>query len=135
MSVNFVATFKVSDLVLNQFTLDSYIGLVKRPFWQVVIFELPIIIYFLTKLGLVTPAFLRTYRKYAIVLVLVVAAIVTPPDVVSQTIVAIPMLLIYEASIFISVLVTKKKRIIMSAIIEEFNDRSKMNEKRLTTTK
>jgi sec-independent protein translocase protein TatC len=57
MSVNFVATFKVSDLVLNQFTLDSYIGLVKRPFWQVVIFELPIIIYFLTKLGLVTPAF------------------------------------------------------------------------------
>jgi Sec-independent protein secretion pathway component TatC len=96
-------------------------------------FELPIIIYFLTKLGLVTPAFLRTHRKYAIVLVLVVAAIVTPPDVVSQTIVAIPMLLIYEASIFISVLVTKnKKRIIMSAIIEEFNDyRSKMNEKLL----
>jgi sec-independent protein translocase protein TatC len=132
MSVNFVATFKVSDLVLNQFTLDSYIGLVKRPFWQVGYFELPIIIYFLTKLGLVTPAFLRTYRKYAIVLVLVVAAIVTPPDVVSQTIVAIPMLLIYEASIFISVLVTKIKRIIMSAIIEEFNDyRSKMNEKLL----
>jgi sec-independent protein translocase protein TatC len=97
------------------------------------LFELPIIIYFLTKLGLVTPAFLRTHRKYAIVLVLVVAAIVTPPDVVSQTIVAIPMLLIYEASIFISVLVTKnKKRIIMSAIIEEFNDyRSKMNEKLL----
>jgi hypothetical protein len=61
-----------------------------------------------------------------------VAAIVTPPDVVSQTIVAIPMLLIYEASIFISVLVTKIKRIIMSAIIEEFNDyRSKMNEKLL----
>jgi sec-independent protein translocase protein TatC len=99
MSVNFVATFKVSDLVLNQFTLDSYIGLVKRPFWQVGYFELPIIIYFLTKLGLVTPAFLRTYRKYAIVLVLVVAAIVTPPDVVSQTIVAIPMLLIYEARV------------------------------------
>jgi sec-independent protein translocase protein TatC len=64
-------------------------------------FELPIIIYFLTKLGLVTPVFLRTYRKYAIVLVLVVAAIVTPPDVVSQTIVAIPMLLIYEASIIL----------------------------------
>jgi sec-independent protein translocase protein TatC len=63
----------------------------------------------LTKLGLVTPAFLRTYRKYAIVLVLVVAAIVTPPDVVSQTIVAIPMLLIYEASIFISVLAKNKK--------------------------
>lgn len=111
MSVNFVATFKVSDLVLNQFTLDSYIGLVKTSVLASgLFFELPIIIYFLTKLGLVTPTFLRTYRKYAIVLVLVVAAIVTPPDVVSQTIVAIPMLLIYEASIFISVLVTKNKK-------------------------
>jgi len=111
MSVNFVATFKVSDLVLNQFTLDSYIALVKTSVLASgLFFELPIIIYFLTKLGLVTPEFLRRHRKYAIVLVLVVAAIVTPPDVVSQTIVAIPMLLIYEASIFISVLVTKNKK-------------------------
>jgi sec-independent protein translocase protein TatC len=72
-------------------------------------FELPIIIYFLTKLGLVTPAFLRKYRKYSVVIVLLIAAIVTPPDVVSQIIVAIPMLLIYEASIFISVFVHKNK--------------------------
>lgn len=111
MSVNFVATFTVSDVVLNQFTLNSYIGLVKT---SVVagglFFELPIIIYFLTKLGLVNPDFLRNYRKYAIVLVLIIAAIVTPPDVVSQTIVAIPMLLIYEASIFLSVFVDKKEK-------------------------
>ena len=72
-------------------------------------FELPIIIYFLTKLGLVTPTFLRKYRKYSVVIVLLIAAIVTPPDVVSQIIVAIPMLLIYEASIFISVFVHKNK--------------------------
>jgi sec-independent protein translocase protein TatC len=111
MSINFVATFTVSSLVLNQFTLDSYIGLVKTSVLASgLFFELPIIIYFLTKLGLVTPTFLRTYRKYAIVLVLIVAAIVTPPDVVSQTIVAIPMLLIYEASIFISVFVSKNKK-------------------------
>lgn len=110
MSVNFVATFTVSDVVLNQFTLNSYIGMVKTSVIAGgLFFELPIIIYFLTKLGLVTPAFLRNYRKYAIVLVLIVAAIVTPPDVVSQTIVAIPMLLIYEASIFLSVFVAKKE--------------------------
>lgn len=110
MSVNFVATFTVSDVVLNQFTLDSYIGMVKTSvIASGLFFELPIIIYFLTKLGLVTPAFLRKYRKYAIVIVLIVAAIVTPPDVVSQTIVAIPMLIIYEASIFISVFVAKKQ--------------------------
>jgi sec-independent protein translocase protein TatC len=72
-------------------------------------FELPVIIYFLTKLGLVTPLFLRKYRKYSVVIVLLISAIVTPPDVVSQIIVAIPMLLIYEVSIFISVLVYKNK--------------------------
>lgn len=111
MSVNFVATFTVSDMVKNQFTLDSYIGMVKTSVLASgLFFELPIIIYFLTKLGLVSPNFLRTYRKYAIVLVLIIAAIVTPPDVVSQTIVAIPMLLIYEASIWISVFVHKKEK-------------------------
>jgi sec-independent protein translocase protein TatC len=111
MSVNFVATFTVSDVVLNQFTLDSYIGMVKTSVLASgLFFELPVIIYFLTKLGLVTPAFLRNNRKYAIVLVLIVAAIVTPPDVVSQTVVAIPMLLIYEVSIFISVFVYKNQK-------------------------
>ncbi len=111
MSVNFVATFTVSDVVKNQFTLNSYIGMVKTSILASgLFFEMPIIIYFLTKLGLVTHTFLREYRKYAIVLVLIIAAIVTPPDVVSQTIVAIPMLLIYEASIFISYLVVKNQQ-------------------------
>lgn len=110
MSVNFFATFKVSEVVQNHFTLDSYIGMVKTSLVASgLFFELPIIIYFLTKLGLVTPAFLRKYWKYAVVIILIVAAIVTPPDVVSQLIVAIPMLIIYEASIYISVLVHKKR--------------------------
>jgi sec-independent protein translocase protein TatC len=110
MSVNFVATFSVSKVVVNQFTLDSYIGMFKTSVLASgLFFELPIIIYFLTKLGLVTPKFLRKYWKYAVVIILIIAAIVTPPDVVSQTIVAIPMLIIYEISIFISVLVHKKR--------------------------
>jgi sec-independent protein translocase protein TatC len=112
MSVNFVATFTVSDVVKNQFTLDSYISMVKTSILAGgLFFELPIIIYFLTKLGLVTPEFLRKYWKYAVVIILIVAAIVTPPDVVSQTIVAIPMLIIYEVSILISkiVMLNKKK--------------------------
>lgn len=110
MSVNFVATFTVSDVVKNQFTLDSYIGMVKTSVLASgLFFELPIIIYFLTKLDLVTPEFLRKYWKYAVVIILIVAAIVTPPDVVSQTIVAIPMLAIYEVSILISKIVTRNK--------------------------
>jgi sec-independent protein translocase protein TatC len=111
MSVNFVATFTVSDVVKNQFTLDSYMGMVKTSVLASgLFFELPIIIYFLTKLGLVTPEFLRKYWKYAVVIILIVAAIVTPPDVVSQTIVAIPMLIIYEVSILISKIVVLNKK-------------------------
>ena len=110
MSINFCATFSISKMVQNQFTIDSYIGMMKTSvIASGLFFELPVIIYFLTKLGLVTPLFLRKYRKYSVVIVLLISAIVTPPDVVSQIIVAIPMLLIYEASIFISVFVYKNK--------------------------
>ena len=110
MSVHFFATFRVSDVVLNQFTLDSYISMVKTSVLASgLFFELPIIIYFLTKIGLVTPTFLRKSRKIAIIIVLIVAAIVTPPDVVSQIIVTIPMLIIFELSVLISAFVVKKE--------------------------
>jgi sec-independent protein translocase protein TatC len=110
MSVNFLATFHISSVVENNFTIDSYISMVKTSVIACgLFFELPIIIYFLTKLGLVTPTFLRNNRKYTIVIVLIVAAIITPPDVVSQITVSIPMLIIYEASIFISAIVVKNK--------------------------
>ena len=110
MSVNFFATFKVSEVVQNQFSFESYIGLIKTSVLASgLFFELPVIIYFLTKLGLVTPKFLRKYWRYAVVIILIVAAIVTPPDVVSQLIVAIPMLVIYEISILISAIVYKSQ--------------------------
>lgn len=110
MSVNFFATFSVSHVVENEINLDSYVGLIKTSsIASGLFFELPIIIYFLTKFGLVTPQFLRQYRRYAIVIVMIVAAIVTPPDVVSQTIVAIPLLILYEVSIIISAVVHKKQ--------------------------
>ena len=110
MSINFLATFSISKIVENTFTIESYVSMVKTAvIASGLFFELPIIIFFLTKLGIVTPLFLRTYRKYAVVIVLIIAAIVTPPDVVSQITVAIPMLLIYEASIFISANVMRNK--------------------------
>jgi len=90
--------------------LNSYIGLVRASVLASgFIFELPIIIYFLTKVGLVTPEFLRRNRKYALVIVLIVAAIITPPDVASQIIVAIPVIILYQVSILISKIVIKKQ--------------------------
>jgi sec-independent protein translocase protein TatC len=111
MSVNFLATFSISSVVKNQFSIDSYVSMVKTAVIACgLYFELPIIIYFLTKLGLVGPNFLRKYRKYAVVIVLIIAAIVTPPDVVSQITVAVPMMIIYEGCIWISAVVEKNKK-------------------------
>ena len=110
LSVNFFGTFIVSDIIQNQFSIDSYISMVKTSvIASGLVFELPIIIYFLAKMGLVSAPFLRNYRRYAIVIILIIAAIVTPPDIVSQVIVSIPILILYEVSIFIAARVNKSK--------------------------
>lgn len=109
LSINFFATFNVSKTIENHFMIESYISMIKTSvIASGLLFEMPIIIYFLTKLGLVTPKFLAKYRKHSLVIILIVAAIVTPPDIPSQIIVSIPMIALYEFSILISILVSKK---------------------------
>lgn len=111
LSINFLGKYQVSEMVFNDFDLSSYISLVRASVLASgLIFELPILIYFLTKVGVVTPQFLRTYRKYALVVVLIVSAIITPPDIVSQIIVAIPVLVLYEISIIISSIMFKREQ-------------------------
>ncbi|MBP7272450.1 MAG: twin-arginine translocase subunit TatC [Saprospiraceae bacterium] len=80
-----------------------------------IVFELPILIYFLTKLGLVSSAFLREYRRHAIVIILIVAGVITPPDVVSQSLVTLPLLLLFEISILVARNVEKKARLAEAA--------------------
>jgi sec-independent protein translocase protein TatC len=110
LSLNFLANYKISDVVKNDIDLDSYLSLVKTTAISCgLVFEMPIIMYFLSKIGLVSANFLRTYRRYAIVIILIIAAIVTPPDVVSQTIVTIPLVILYEVSIFIAARIEKNK--------------------------
>jgi sec-independent protein translocase protein TatC len=110
LSINFLGKYQVSEVVLNEFDIGSYISLVRSSVVACgIIFELPIIIYFLTKIGLVTPQFLRKYRKFALVIVLILSAVITPPDILSQIIVAIPVLVLYEVSIFISRIVTRNE--------------------------
>jgi len=111
LSINFLANYSISELVDNQIDIGSYIGLVRSAaIASGLVFELPIIIYFLTKIGLVTPEFLRKYRKYALVIVLVLSAIITPPDIASQIIVAIPILILYQVSIYISKVVVRNQK-------------------------
>ena len=110
MSVSFFYGYQISDNIVNNFTLDSYISLFTNTMLGIsLVFELPVVIYFLSRLGLVTPTFLRKYRKHALVLVLILSAIITPPDVASQIIVSIPILILYEISIYISGFVLKRQ--------------------------
>jgi len=111
MSVSFFYGYQISENIVNNFTLDSYISLFTNTMLGIsLVFELPVVIYFLTKLGLVTPSFLKKYRKHALVLVLILSAIITPPDVASQVIVSIPILILYEISIHISRFVIKRQQ-------------------------
>jgi len=88
---------------VNTISLNSYIAmLIMLVLVSGLIFELPIIIYFLAKLGLITDAFMKQYRKHAFVVILVVAAILTPPDVTSQVLIAMPLYFLYEVGIIIA---------------------------------
>ena len=110
LSINFLGTYQVSSEVTNEFDLASYIATVRASVIACgILFELPIIIFFLTKVGLVTPEIMRKYRKIALVIVLILSAVITPPDVASQIIVAVPVLILYQVSIYISGWVLRKE--------------------------
>ena len=103
LTVQFFGTYQVSASVANNFALESFIGIMTQvTVWTGLVFELPLLVHVLTKLGLVGPAFLRKYRKHAFVGLLVLAAILTPPDIISQIIVAGPLMGLYELGILIS---------------------------------
>ena len=110
LSLNFLANYQISEQIQNEFDVSSVIAIVRSSaIASGFVFELPIIIYFLTKVGLVTPKILKQYRKFALVIVLIVSAIITPPDIASQVIVAIPILILYQISIYISAIVVKNQ--------------------------
>jgi sec-independent protein translocase protein TatC len=110
LTVNFFSSYQVSESVTNSITLNSYIStVVSLTLATGLVFELPILVFFLTKIGLLTPAFMKKSRKYVLVILLTIAAIITPPDIFSQILVTIPLMLLYELSIFISARVVKQK--------------------------
>lgn len=108
-AINFAVVFKISDIIQPLYDLSDYTAL----FFQIVlgmgiVFLLPIIVNFLTGIGILTPKFLTTYRRHAIVVIMVIAAIITPADVISMMIAAVPLLLLYEFSILLSKRTYKK---------------------------
>jgi len=111
LSIHFLGSYIVSNDIMNQINIRSYIGTVtKTTLASGLIFELPIIAFFLTEIDLIDPNFLKQYRKHAIVVCFIVAAIITPPDIFSQVLVVIPLLGLYEVSIAVSGIVVRRKR-------------------------
>jgi sec-independent protein translocase protein TatC len=110
LSVNFLGNYKVSESVISAPTLRSYVQTITSlVLASGIVFQLPILIYFLSKVGLVTPGFLKKYRRHSIILIVTISAIITPPDVFSQILVALPLMLLYEIGILISRRIVKKQ--------------------------
>jgi len=110
LALQFFAQYQISPEILNEFDITKYFEMIT--FWSFgtgILFELPVVIYFLAKLGIATPASLRSARKYALIVCLILGAFFTPPDPISQVLVATPLLLLYEASIVVAGYVQRKR--------------------------
>lgn len=108
-SIAFLSTYSVG--AINSPTLSSYISYMTMFTLPIgLVFELPVILFFMTKIGFITPSFLKTYRRHAIVVIVITAGVITPPDVLSQMLVCFPLLLLYEVSIFVCKREYKRKK-------------------------
>ena len=117
LSVHFLGSYSISSEVTNQINMRSYIGTVTSiSLASGVIFELPIFVYFLSKIGILTPSLMKSYRRHAYVALLLLSAIITPPDVFSQIMVCLPLVFLYEIGIVISKRVNKKAEEDMEAL-------------------
>jgi sec-independent protein translocase protein TatC len=110
LTVQFFGSFQISPEIENNFTVGSYMGtVISTVFYTGILFLLPIVSFILTKIGLIGPEFLKKYRRHAIVVILIISAVITPPDMLSQIIVSIPIIVLYEIGIVVSIRTSKNK--------------------------
>ena len=111
ISINFLTNYQLDPSIQNEIDLTSYVSTILMIVVAcAIMFQLPIIIFFLASAGIITPDFLKSYRKHAIIVILIISAIITPPDVISQVLVAMPIMLLYEVGIKISKRVYKRRQ-------------------------
>jgi len=110
LSINFLSNYQLDPSILNEFDIGSYVTtLIMLVLASAIMFQLPVVIYFLSMSGLVSAAMLRSYRRHAIVGILIIAAVITPPDIISQILIAMPILVLYEVGITIAKRLEKKR--------------------------
>ncbi len=111
LTINFLSNYQVHASIVNEYDLGAYVSTITLLVLGCgLMFQLPMVAFFLSRVGVLTPASMRQYRRHAIVAILVVAAIITPPDVISQLLVGLPLLLLYEVSIYVSAVVNNKRQ-------------------------
>ncbi len=111
LAINFGYFFTVSDIIQNNYTVTSYASiLIQSVVAMGLVFLFPIVVYFLTRLEIIDPIFFKTYRKHAFVVILIIAAIITPSDLLSMFAAAIPLWVLYEFSILVSIVVYKQNQ-------------------------
>ena len=110
LSINFLANYQLDPTIANEFDITSYVSTLSMlVLASAIMFQLPVVVYFLSMSGLVTSKMLKSYRRHSIVVILIVSAIITPPDVVSQLLIAMPILVLYEVGIVIAKRLEKKR--------------------------
>jgi sec-independent protein translocase protein TatC len=103
ISVNFLANYQIDPSILNEFDIISYVSTISTLVLACgILFQLPIVVFFMTRAGLITAKTLRVYRKHAIVVILILGAMLTPPDPISQILIAVPLVLLYQVGIIIA---------------------------------
>jgi sec-independent protein translocase protein TatC len=107
----FLSTYSISDMIVNEFDITSYVSTISSLILGCgLLFQFPMVIYFLSKVGIVTPQLMRKYRKHSVVVILVLGAVITPSgDPFSLTVISLPLYVLFEISIYISSVVQKRK--------------------------
>ena len=122
MSINFLANYQLDPSIANEFDITSYVSTLSMlVLASAIMFQLPVVVYFLSMSGLVTSKMLKSYRRHSIVVILIVSAVITPPDVISQLLIAMPILVLYEVGILIAKRL-EKKRALRDAEFEQNRD-------------
>lgn len=110
-AVQFFTQFVIAEVISNEFDINEYFTSVAM--WTMscgILFQIPVISYYLSKIGLLTPQFMITYRRHAIITALILASILTPPDPISQIMIALPLVILYQFSIFLSKIAIRRRK-------------------------
>jgi sec-independent protein translocase protein TatC len=125
LSINFLTNYQLDPSIKNEIDITSYISTLCMLVLSCgIMFQMPMVVFFLTKAGLVSPPLMKQYRRHSIVVILIISAVLTPPDVVSQLLIAFPLVLLYQMSIWISAMVLRKER------KEEEEEKKRLQEKK-----